>query len=38
MGDDPGSAPFVLTAIGLVITITGPLLVSNRLWEATRRR
>jgi hypothetical protein len=33
IGDDPGSAPFVLTAIGLVLTIAGPLLVSNRLAE-----
>jgi hypothetical protein len=33
LGDDPGSAPFVLTAIGLVLTIAGPLLVSNRLAE-----
>lgn len=31
--DDPSSAPFVLTAIGLVLTIAGPLLVSNRLAE-----
>jgi hypothetical protein len=28
-----GEASFVLTAIGLAITITGPLLVSNRLAE-----
>jgi hypothetical protein len=33
MGDDPGSAPFVLTAVGLVLTIAGPLVVSNRLAE-----
>jgi hypothetical protein len=33
LGDDPGSASFVLTAIGLVLTIAGPLLVSNRLAE-----
>jgi hypothetical protein len=33
LGDDLGSAPFVLTAIGLVLTIAGPLLVSNRLAE-----
>jgi hypothetical protein len=33
LGDDPGSAPFVLTAIGLALTIAGPLLVSNRLAE-----
>jgi hypothetical protein len=31
--DDPSSAPFVLTAIGLALTIAGPLLVSNRLAE-----
>lgn len=28
-----GSAPFVLTAAGLAATVTGPLLVSNRLAE-----
>jgi hypothetical protein len=33
LGDDPGSASFVLTAIGLVLTVAGPLLVSNRLAE-----
>jgi hypothetical protein len=33
LGDDPGSASFVLTAVGLVLTIAGPLLVSNRLAE-----
>jgi hypothetical protein len=33
LGDDLGSAAFVLTAIGLVLTIAGPLLVSNRLAE-----
>jgi hypothetical protein len=33
LAGDPGSAPFVLTAIGLVLTIAGPLLVSNRLAE-----
>jgi hypothetical protein len=33
LGDDPGSAPVVLTAVGLAITIAGPLLVSNRLAE-----
>jgi hypothetical protein len=33
LGDDSGSASFVLTAIGLVLTIAGPLLVSNRLAE-----
>jgi hypothetical protein len=30
---DTGSTAFVLTAIGLVLTISGPLLVSNRLAE-----
>jgi hypothetical protein len=29
--DNAGEAVFVLTAIGLVLTIAGPLLVSNRL-------
>jgi hypothetical protein len=49
LGDDPGSTPFVQTAVDLVLTIAGPLLVSNRLAglgpeampadrEATRRR
>jgi hypothetical protein len=33
LGDDPGSAPFLLTAIGLVVTVAGPFLVSNRLAE-----
>jgi small-conductance mechanosensitive channel len=33
LGGDPSSAPFVLTAIGLVLTVAGPLLVSNRLAE-----
>jgi hypothetical protein len=33
LGDDPGTASFVLTAIGLALTIAGPLLVSNRLAE-----
>ena len=33
LGDDPSSAPFMLTAIGLVLTIAGPLIVSNRLAE-----
>jgi hypothetical protein len=33
LGDDPGDATFVLVAIGLVLTVTGPLLVSNRLAE-----
>jgi hypothetical protein len=32
-GDGAGETVFVLTAIGLVLTITGPLLVSNRLAE-----
>ena len=31
--EDAGEAPFVLTAIGLLLTIGGPLLVSNRLSE-----
>ena len=31
--DDAGGAPFVLTAIGLVLTFCGGLLVSNRLAE-----
>jgi hypothetical protein len=31
--DDAGSTPFVLTAIGLVLTLGGGLLVSNRLAE-----
>ena len=30
---DAGGTPFVLTAIGLVVTVAGPLLVSNRLAE-----
>ena len=30
---ESGETPFVLTAIGLVLTIAGPLLVSNRLSE-----
>ena len=33
LGDDPTGAPFVLVAIGLVLTVAGPLLVSNRLAE-----
>jgi len=33
LADDPGGAAFVLTAIGLALTIAGPLLVSNRLAE-----
>lgn len=33
LGDDPGATPFVLTAIGLALTIAGPLLVSSRLAE-----
>jgi hypothetical protein len=31
--DDSDSAPFVLTVIGLAITIAGPSLASNRLAE-----
>ncbi len=31
--DETSGAPFTLTAIGLVLTIAGPLLVSNRLSE-----
>lgn len=31
--DDPTGAPFVLTALGLVLTVAGPLLVSSRLAE-----
>jgi uncharacterized membrane protein len=31
--DDTDSASFVLTAIGLVLTVAGPLLVSSRLAE-----
>jgi uncharacterized membrane protein len=31
--DDPTGAPFVLTALGLVLTITGPLLVSRLFSE-----
>ena len=31
--DDPTGAPFVLTALGLVLTVTGPLLVSRLLSE-----
>lgn len=34
--DDPTGAPFVLTALGLVLTVTGPLLVSMLLAEPTR--
>jgi hypothetical protein len=30
---DSGETPFVLTAIGLALTVAGPLLVSNRLSE-----
>jgi len=33
LSDDPGSAPFVLTAIGLALTVAGPLVVSSRLAE-----
>ncbi len=31
LGDQASDAPFVLTAVGLALTIAGPLLVSNRL-------
>jgi hypothetical protein len=31
--DDPTGAPFVLTSIGLALTIIGPLLISSRLAE-----
>ena len=31
--DDPAGAPFVLTALGLVLTVAGPLLVSRLLSE-----
>jgi hypothetical protein len=31
--DDPTGAPFVLTALGLVLTVIGPLLVSRLLSE-----
>ena len=30
---DPFSAPFVLTSIGLILTIVGPLLISSRVAE-----
>jgi uncharacterized membrane protein len=33
LGDDAGSAPFVLTAIGLALTVAGPLLVSRLFSE-----
>ena len=33
--DDPTGAPFVLTALGLVLTVTGPLLVSRLFSEPT---
>ena len=33
LSDDPGQARFVLTAVGLALTVAGPLLVSNRLAE-----
>jgi len=33
LSDDPGQARFVLTALGLALTVAGPLLVSNRLAE-----
>jgi hypothetical protein len=29
LSDDPTGAPFVLTALGLALTVTGPLLVSR---------
>jgi hypothetical protein len=33
--DDPGGAPFVLTAAGLALTVIGPLLTSRLLSEPT---
>jgi hypothetical protein len=33
LGSDPAGAPFVLTAIGLGLTLIGPLGISNRLAE-----
>ncbi|MCI3949298.1 MAG: hypothetical protein K0R11_1232, partial [Acidimicrobiales bacterium] len=33
LADDVSGVPFVLTATGLVLTVAGPLLVSNRLAE-----
>jgi hypothetical protein len=33
LGDDPGGVPFVLTAVGLGLTIIGPVLVSRFLAE-----
>ncbi len=33
LADGPSAAPFVLTAIGLTLTVAGPFLVSNRLSE-----
>jgi hypothetical protein len=33
LGGDPSGTPFVLTAIGLALTVAGPLLVSSRLAE-----
>lgn len=36
--DDAGSTPFVLTAIGLVLTFGGGLLLSNRLAEPNHDR
>lgn len=33
--DDPTGAPFVLTAVGLALTVSGPLLVSRLLSEPT---
>jgi hypothetical protein len=35
LSDDPGGAPFVLTAIGLAMTVAGPLLVSRLAAEPT---
>jgi hypothetical protein len=32
-GDDPSATPFVLTAIGLALTVAGPRLASNPLAE-----
>jgi len=31
LGDQASEAPFVLAAVGLALTVAGPLLVSNRL-------
>jgi hypothetical protein len=35
LGCEPSGTPFVLSAIGLALTVAGPLLVSNRLAEPT---